>query len=220
MEERIVSLVQFFSKEIAKDTAVENFLVQLDAIKIKLEQYADAETDLCPTDAFRRFLEKPFKQYQVNDILEIHEYIELADYAGCFRTQDVGARFGNEYVFRFCSPNHIEKRLEHLLNMVSCADIHPCLESAIALLEFTDIHPFFDGNGRAGRLWVNIHLIQNGYPPYPARPSPTFTESLKRALAVYSIHKNPKPFCKLFLTQQLEVGRKLLQQIPSNTLQK
>lgn len=36
---------------------------------------------------------------------------------------------------------------------------------ALFHLEFEGIHPFIDGNGRTGRLILNLDLIQNGYPP-------------------------------------------------------
>ena len=36
---------------------------------------------------------------------------------------------------------------------------------ALFHLEFEGIHPFIDGNGRTGRVILNLDLIRNGYPP-------------------------------------------------------
>ncbi|MDD4729840.1 MAG: Fic family protein, partial [Dysgonamonadaceae bacterium] len=36
---------------------------------------------------------------------------------------------------------------------------------ALFHLEFESVHPFIDGNGRTGRLILNLMLMQQGYPP-------------------------------------------------------
>lgn len=42
---------------------------------------------------------------------------------------------------------------------------HPVVHAAIHHAWLERIHPFFDGNGRVGRLVLNFMLIQGGYPP-------------------------------------------------------
>ena len=42
--------------------------------------------------------------------------------------------------------------------------MHPIERIARFHLEFEGIHPFIDGNGKTGRLLLNLDLIQNGYP--------------------------------------------------------
>lgn len=43
--------------------------------------------------------------------------------------------------------------------------MHPIERAALFHLKFEGIHPFVDGNGRTGRLILNLMLMQAGYPP-------------------------------------------------------
>ena len=43
--------------------------------------------------------------------------------------------------------------------------LHVVEQVALFHLRFESIHPFIDGNGRTGRLLMNLQLIQAGYPP-------------------------------------------------------
>ena len=43
--------------------------------------------------------------------------------------------------------------------------LHPIACAAIAHHRFVAIHPFIDGNGRTGRLIMNLLLMRAGYPP-------------------------------------------------------
>jgi hypothetical protein len=44
-------------------------------------------------------------------------------------------------------------------------DVHLMVYLADAHARFERIHPFLDGNGRTGRLVLNLLLVRNGYPP-------------------------------------------------------
>jgi Fic family protein len=47
--------------------------------------------------------------------------------------------------------------------------MHPLERAALFHMRFEGIHPFIDGNGRAGRLVMNLQLMLAGYPPINIR---------------------------------------------------
>lgn len=62
-------------------------------------------------------------------------------------------------------PYLIEPKMERLLLDYATEDGHIITKLARFHIEFEGIHPFIDGNGRTGRLLVNLELMKAGYPP-------------------------------------------------------
>lgn len=62
-------------------------------------------------------------------------------------------------------PYLIEPKMEQLLINFKESEEHIVTKLARFHIEFEAIHPFIDGNGRTGRLLVNLELMKAGYPP-------------------------------------------------------
>ena len=62
-------------------------------------------------------------------------------------------------------PVFVPEQMKQLIKEFSKKKLHPIESAALLHLKFERIHPFVDGNGRTGRLLLNLFLMQNGYPP-------------------------------------------------------
>lgn len=62
-------------------------------------------------------------------------------------------------------PEKVPTEMKGLIRHYHESKRHPLEKAAIFHGNFERIHPFEDGNGRAGRMLLNIMLINNGYPP-------------------------------------------------------
>ena len=95
-------------------------------------------------------------------ILELHEILkkDVAEDAGKFR--DGLVYVGNLIPIK---ASMIETEIDNIISWYKKnKKLHP-LELAIVFhCDFERIHPFFDGNGRVGRLLLNFILLKNDYP--------------------------------------------------------
>ena len=87
-------------------------------------------------------------------------------------------------------PYMVEQMIKDLLikHNERKASIHPIEAIALFHLDFEGIHPFIDGNGRTGRLLMNLELIQNGYPAIDVK----FTDRRRYYDAFDAYYRNKK----------------------------
>ncbi len=70
-------------------------------------------------------------------------------------------------LFTPISPAHLEYGLDDLFSFIRDSDVHPLIKTAIAHVEFESLHPFNDGNGRIGRIFITLMLWKLGQISHP-----------------------------------------------------
>lgn len=93
-------------------------------------------------------------------------------------------------------PYLIQPKMEQLMLNYSESTEHIIPKLARFHIEFEGIHPFIDGNGRTGRLLVNLELMKAGFPPIDIK----FTDRMAyyNAFDEYYVKHNVSAMEKLF----------------------
>lgn len=109
-------------------------------------------------------------------------------------------------------PYLIVTKMEELLRNYLASEEHIVTKLARFHIEFEGIHPFIDGNGRTGRLLVNLELMKAGYPPIDIK----FTDRIAyyNAFDEYHVKHNSKAMESLFakyINERLDIYLKMLQ---------
>ncbi len=84
--------------------------------------------------------------------------------------------------------------------------VHPVELASVFHFRFEYIHPFGDGNGRVGRLAMNVLLAHSGYPPLNIQ----FTKrrGYYHALERSSLTADPRPFTNWFFHRYIAMNHR------------
>lgn len=109
-------------------------------------------------------------------------------------------------------PYLVPVQMERLIANLSNSNRHIIETAALFHLIFEGIHPFIDGNGRTGRLILNLMLMQAGYPPIDVK----FTDRRKYYACFDSYYRDndASPLVKMvseYIKERLSLYLNLLQ---------
>jgi Fic family protein len=132
------------------------------------------------------------RRFGVPELLDIHrtllEGTSEARFAGVVRTEQnwVGGRGTSPAGAAFVPPppDRVRALLDDLVDFVALDDLPAVAQAAIAHAQFETIHPFGDGNGRAGRCLIHVVLRRRAVSPRFVPPvSVVLATNAKRYIA-------------------------------------
>lgn len=105
-------------------------------------------------------------------LLEIHKVLEQND-AGYRKVPGTDLKNDKTKEIIYTPPQHGDDIVDLMRNLVnyinddSLEDIHPLIKMAVVHHQFESIHPFYDGNGRTGRIINILYLVIKELLDYP-----------------------------------------------------
>jgi Fic family protein len=105
---------------------------------------------------------RTFDPYSEESYLTAHKILMsgLVDDAGEYRTKGVGIFKGEEIAHMAPPAWNVNNLMGNLFSYLKESEDNLIIKSCVFHYEMEFIHPFMDGNGRMGRLWQTLILIQ------------------------------------------------------------
>lgn len=122
--------------------------------------------------AFRNLMGRRGRAIDLVTVLELHEEVFkglMAD-AGQWRRTNVTIRGAS---FTPPRPEKVVQRMDTMVEEYNRRDLEgedPFTLGSWMHHSFESIHPFSDGNGRVGRLLLNLHFLKHNWPPVHVLP--------------------------------------------------
>ncbi len=159
---------------------------------------------------------KNFHPENMKDLTRAHAMLMkgLVDKAGKFRTSNVGIVKGSEIAHLAPGGLMVKSLMNDLFKYLKNHDDLILIKSCVFHYEFEFIHPFTEGNGRMGRLWQTMILMQQ-YPVFEYLPVESLIKEYQNEyyskLSESDKSGHSTPFIEFMLTLIEESLRQLLQ---------
>lgn len=128
----------------------------------------------------------------------------------------------------YLTPKNMQELVDWTRMVLEQKKIHPLLVVGNFVVEFLNIHPFQDGNGRLSRILTNILLLKEGYLYMPYISHEKFVEDNKNDYYI-SLRRSQKTFGKVeditawldfFLTMILKQSEMAVELLKSEQVEK
>ena len=114
------------------------------------------------------------KLHSAKSFLEAHYLLmnNLIENPGKYRTKGVGIIKGSEVAHVAPAAENVNHLMNDLFHYLKNEDELTIIKSCVFHYEMEFIHPFLDGNGRMGRLWQTV-ILMDEYPVFEFLPLET-----------------------------------------------
>jgi Fic family protein len=168
-------LINTLALQEAKDSsAIENIITTHDEL-YKTELFSEfvGSSSAKEVNRYSVALKQGFARVQedglltTNHILDMQKELEQND-AGIRTLPGTALKNDQTGEIIYMPPqNHVEvvqlmNNLERYMNDDTLSDVDPLIKMAVIHLQFESIHPFYDGNGRTGRIINILYLVSKG----------------------------------------------------------
>ena len=129
----------------------------------------------------------------------------------------------------YLTPKEMQELVEWTQQALAERKYHPLLVIGSFLVEFLQIHPFKDGNGRLSRVLTNLLLLKEGYlyMPYISHEKlvednkPDYYMALRRSQKTFKTeHENIIPWLDFFLTIFLKQSQMAVELLSKENIEK
>lgn len=164
-------LISTLTLQEAKDSsAVENIITTHDELykaELFVEQVNPASKEVRD---YSQALRTSFNKVRASELLRLDDILSVQaslekNHAGFRKVPGTSLKNAHTQEVIYTPPqdaNQVQFLMENLVNYINddeCCDLDPLIKMAVIHHQFESIHPFYDGNGRTGRIINILYLV-------------------------------------------------------------